>query len=73
MAIDPFIVPIVNILVGALILIFPGMLRLLVGGYLLRLTPTPGFEPGYPFGNWLSRPAQYRIVPRRQMKIKYWL
>ena len=35
MTIDPFIVPIVNILVGALILIFPGMLRLLVGGYLL--------------------------------------
>ena len=29
------------------------------------LTPAPGFEPGYPFGNEGSSLAQYQIVPRR--------
>ena len=29
-------------------------------------TPSPGFEPGNPCGNKLSRLAQYRAVPRRQ-------
>gem|GEM_PF-4152979 len=32
---------------------------------ILMKSPRPGFEPGNPFGNGFSKPAQYQVVPSR--------
>ncbi len=30
-------------------------------------TPRPGFEPGNPYGKWISNPPQYQVVPSWQL------